>query len=170
MRSFHQVSVSRACLVRGRPCHASYRRGKSSSAAVVDYEDDPRDGSSSLGSLSVSAALPQQQQEQQGPASGNPDPIYVAATKEHVGKTSTSMALLSGLQKRFHKVGFMKPVGQKSLRVQTDDGDWINIDKDAVLVKEHFGLDHLDYRHTSPVLIPQGYTKDYLDGDRKSVV
>lgn len=96
--------------------------------------------------------------------SSNPSPVYVAATRQHVGKTSTCLALLSGLQKRFNRVGFMKPVGQQSLKVQNKAGDWINIDKDAVLVKEHFGLDHLEYQHTSPVLIPKGYTRDYLDG------
>lgn len=94
----------------------------------------------------------------------DPSPLYVAATRQHVGKTSTSLALLSGLQKRFNKVGFMKPVGQQSLTVQNAAGEWVNIDKDAVLVKEHFGLDHLDYRYMSPVLIPKGYTRDYLDG------
>jgi len=94
----------------------------------------------------------------------NPSPVYVAATRQHVGKTSTCLALLSGLQKRFHRVGFMKPVGQQSLQVQNKAGEWINIDKDAVLVKEHFGLDHLDYQYTSPILIPKGYTRDYLDG------
>ena len=36
-------------------------------------------------------------------------PIYVAATKQHVGKTTTSLALMSGLSKRFDKVGFIKP-------------------------------------------------------------
>lgn len=35
-------------------------------------------------------------------------PVYIAATRQHVGKTSTSLALLSGLQKRFNRVGFMK--------------------------------------------------------------
>lgn len=44
-------------------------------------------------------------------------PIFVAATKQHVGKTSTSLALLSGLQKRFDKVGFIKPVGQQHVTV-----------------------------------------------------
>ena len=38
-------------------------------------------------------------------------PIYVAATKQHVGKTTVSLALMSGLTKRFNKVGFIKPVG-----------------------------------------------------------
>jgi len=40
-------------------------------------------------------------------------PIFVAATRQHVGKTSVSLALCSGLQKRFgKKLGFIKPVGQ----------------------------------------------------------
>ena len=31
-------------------------------------------------------------------------------------------------------------------------------------MKEHFELHQCDYRHMSPVLIPSGYTKDYIDG------
>jgi len=93
-------------------------------------------------------------------------PIYVAATRQHVGKTSTSLALLRGLQKRFDNVGFIKPVGQQSLTVYDEDeaGKKLKVDKDVVLMKEHFGLHHLRYRHMSPVLIPKGYTKDYIDG------
>eukprot|EP00980_Cylindrotheca_fusiformis_P021192 scaffold8150_cov118-Cylindrotheca_fusiformis.AAC.1 len=90
-------------------------------------------------------------------------PVYVAATRQHVGKTSTSLALLSGLQKRFDRVGFMKPVGQQSLTVE-EDGKMVNADKDAVLVKHHFKLGHLKYKDISPVLIPKGYTRNYLDG------
>ena len=76
------------------------------------------------------------------------------------------MALLSGLQKRFDQVGFMKPVGQVCLEVpdDTDPHKTLLVDKDAVLVKEHFRLDHLKYANVSPVTIPRGYTKDYLDG------
>jgi BioD-like phosphotransacetylase family protein len=91
-------------------------------------------------------------------------PIYVAATRQHVGKTSTSLALMSGLQKRFDQVGFIKPVGQQSLRVEEKDGTPVDIDKDVVLVKKHFELDHLSFKEMSPVLIPPGYTRDYIDG------
>ena len=66
--------------------------------------------------------------------------------------------------KRFDKVGFMKPVGQKFLPVIDEDGNELHVDKDAVLVKEHFGLDHIRYADINPVLIPKGYTRDYLDG------
>jgi BioD-like phosphotransacetylase family protein len=96
--------------------------------------------------------------------SGGPSPIYVAATRQHVGKTTVSLALMSGLQKRVDQVGFIKPVGQQSLKVIDDDGFEMRVDKDVVLVKEHFKLDHLSYRYMSPVLIPKGYTKDYVDG------
>jgi BioD-like phosphotransacetylase family protein len=101
--------------------------------------------------------------QRQASTSPPPPPIYVAATRQHVGKTSTSLALLSGFQKRFDQVGFMKPVGQQSLQVH-EDGALVDVDKDAVLVKKHFHLHHLKYKHMSPVLIPPGYTRDYLDG------
>lgn len=81
-----------------------------------------------------------------------------------MGKTSVSLALVSGLMKRFDKVGFMKPVGQKHLPITDEAGNCLRVDKDAVLVKKHFGLPHVDYRDMNPVLIPQGYTRDYLDG------
>mmetsp|Transcript_13743 Transcript_13743/g.27408 ORF Transcript_13743/g.27408 Transcript_13743/m.27408 type:complete len:411 (-) Transcript_13743:782-2014(-) len=92
-------------------------------------------------------------------------PIFVAATRQHVGKTSVSLALTAGLQKRFDKVGFLKPVGQQHLEVASEEtGETIRVDKDVKLVREHFNLDHLDYSWMSPVIIPPGYTRDYIDG------
>jgi BioD-like phosphotransacetylase family protein len=92
-------------------------------------------------------------------------PIFVAATKQHVGKTSVSLSLLSGLQKRFDKVGFIKPVGQQHVPVHsTLLNKSIRVDKDVCLMKERFNLHHLDYEHMSPVIIPRGYTKKYIDG------
>jgi len=91
-------------------------------------------------------------------------PIFVAATKQHIGKTSVSMALLSGLQKRFDKVGFIKPVGQQHVPVQSSKNEKICVDKDVCLMKERFNLDHIDYEHMSPVIIPRGYTKKYIEG------
>lgn len=93
-------------------------------------------------------------------------PIYVAATREHVGKTTTCLALMAGLKKRFpNSVGFMKPVGQKQVTVHSNvlQGD-LRVDKDVALMKEHFDMHRCDYRHMSPVLIPNGYTKNYIDG------
>jgi len=33
------------------------------------------------------------------------------------------------------------------------------------LIRDHFHLNHLHYSDMSPVLIPRGYTKSYLDGE-----
>jgi dethiobiotin synthetase len=92
-------------------------------------------------------------------------PIFVAATKQHVGKTTVSLALLSGLQKRFDKVGFLKPVGQQHVEVLDNNAKPLRVDKDVVLMREHFQLTHIDYGDMSPVIIPSGYTKRFVDGE-----
>mmetsp|Transcript_3691 Transcript_3691/g.7063 ORF Transcript_3691/g.7063 Transcript_3691/m.7063 type:complete len:458 (+) Transcript_3691:255-1628(+) len=93
-------------------------------------------------------------------------PIYVSATQQHVGKTTTCLSLISGLKKRFpHSIGYIKPVGQQHVPVYSDDlAKEIRVDKDVTLLREHFNLQHIDYKDMSPVLIPKGYTKDYIDG------
>ncbi|GAX19663.1 phosphate acetyltransferase [Fistulifera solaris] len=88
--------------------------------------------------------------------------FYVAATRQHAGKTTVSLALMSGLQKKFNKVGFIKPIGEKSTVIH-EHGIDVAVDKDAVLFKEHFQMDHVPWRSVSPVIIPPGYTRDYLD-------
>lgn len=92
-------------------------------------------------------------------------PIFVAATRQHVGKTTTSLAIISGLQKKFEKVGFLKPVGQQHVEVQSDNGKTLRVDKDCYLVREHFNLHQIDYDSMSPVIIPRGYTRKYVDGE-----
>lgn len=95
---------------------------------------------------------------------GRRPPIYVAATRQHVGKTTTSLAVMSGLMKRFEKVGFMKPVGQKCLMVRDEFGKEVEVDKDVAVVRQHFHLNHCAYHNMSPVRILPGYTKNYIDG------
>ena len=84
--------------------------------------------------------------------------IFVAATGQHVGKTTLCLGILSGLKKRYGSVGFLKPVGQELVR--TEDGD--DVDKDAVLFKDHFGLTSA-YTTLSPIHCPAGFTRDFLD-------
>src|SRR5689334_1552277 len=85
--------------------------------------------------------------------------IFVAATGQNVGKTTTCLGLVAGLKKRFKSVGFMKPVGQEHVEIETG----IRVDKDVVLFKSHFKLKD-PYEEMSPVLFPRGFTRDYLDG------
>ncbi|CBN78852.1 conserved unknown protein [Ectocarpus siliculosus] len=91
--------------------------------------------------------------------------IFVAATKEHTGKTSVSMALIAGLVRRFGptRVSYMKPVGQKHVLVTGKDGEDLKVDKDVAVAKEYFGLS-APYNAMSPLVLYKGYTKDFLDG------
>ncbi len=66
--------------------------------------------------------------------------FFVASTGQHVGKTTTCLGLFSGLKKRLHSVGYMKPVGQES--VESEDG--FLVDKDVLLFKDHFHLKSAD--------------------------
>jgi hypothetical protein len=88
--------------------------------------------------------------------------VFVASTGQHIGKTTTCLALVAGAEQILGKgeIGFIKPVGQKHVVVEGG----LKVDKDVVLFKQHFNLSRCNYRDLSPVLIPAGYTKDFLDG------
>ncbi|MCB1109172.1 MAG: AAA family ATPase [Chlamydiia bacterium] len=85
--------------------------------------------------------------------------FFIASTGQHVGKTTTCLGLVSGLNNYFQNVGFQKPVGQEHVEVEQG----LRVDKDVVLFKETFQLQH-PYQAMSPVLFPRGFTRDYLDG------
>ncbi|MDO8586186.1 MAG: AAA family ATPase [Armatimonadota bacterium] len=87
--------------------------------------------------------------------------IYVAATRQNDGKTITCIGLMAAFKKRFAKVGYIKPVGQ---RYQEIEGH--KIDEDAVLMKEVYGIEG-DIADMSPIAIPRGFTEDYITHPRK---
>ncbi|MHA1575079.1 MAG: phosphotransacetylase family protein [Alphaproteobacteria bacterium] len=84
--------------------------------------------------------------------------IFIAATHQDVGKTTTSLGFLSHLQKSCPNVGFMKPVGQRFVTLE----DGTNVDKDVWLLREAFNLND-SAELMSPVIIPSGFTKNYID-------
>ncbi|MGZ6341165.1 MAG: phosphotransacetylase family protein [Candidatus Limnocylindrales bacterium] len=84
--------------------------------------------------------------------------LYLAATGMNRGKTTTSLGLLEGFLGRGLDIGFIKPVGQRTV-IQ----DGVPADEDAVLMQSVFGLpDPLSVM--SPIHIPRGFTKAYIDG------
>ena len=84
--------------------------------------------------------------------------VYLAATGQNRGKTTISLGVLDGFQKRGLAVGFIKPVGQRTV---IEDG--VPADEDAILMRSVFGLSEpLD--QMSPVHIPRGFTRDYIEG------
>jgi hypothetical protein len=82
--------------------------------------------------------------------------IYVSATRQNDGKTTTSLGLLSVIGDMFPKVGYIKPVGQQVKLI----GDF-EIDKDASLMNKvyHIGGQLQDM---SPIAVPRGFTEHYI--------
>jgi dethiobiotin synthetase len=153
-----------------------------SSSPVIPMDDDEPVVSSDSHHTSTIRSSNTKRTPIKSTASPSPRPIFVAATRQHVGKTSVSLALLSGLQERFapSSVAFMKPVGQQYVPLEqpppqppdtgsdhpppTTTTTTYLVDKDVALVRQHFHMSHCHVRDMSPVLIPAGYTKDYLNG------
>jgi BioD-like phosphotransacetylase family protein len=85
--------------------------------------------------------------------------IYLAATGQNRGKTTVSLGLLAALIERGHATGFTKPVGQRYAMV-----DGVPIDEDAILMRSEFDLPDPP-EALSPVHIPRGFTKAFINGD-----
>lgn len=94
-----------------------------------------------------------------------PRSIFVAATRQHVGKTSVSLALVGAMQQLFQgRVGYCKPVGQESIVIRDEANNRrIAVDKDVPLFKEALGCVG-EWAEMSPVLMRKGFTKEFLDG------
>ena len=84
--------------------------------------------------------------------------IYLAATGQNRGKTTVSLGVMDGFERRGLSTGFMKPVGQRTI---IEEG--VPADEDAVLMKSVFDLGEPIAR-MSPVHIPRGFTQAYIEG------
>ncbi|MBV6654684.1 MAG: AAA family ATPase [Mameliella sp.] len=83
--------------------------------------------------------------------------IYVAATGQHIGKTTSTLGIVANLQKMGYNTGYCKPVGQQHLTVNGKTAD-----KDAVLFAQVIGFPLVPENH-SPVILGRGATKAYLE-------
>jgi BioD-like phosphotransacetylase family protein len=83
--------------------------------------------------------------------------IYVAATSQHVGKTTSTLGLVATLRRKGIDVGYCKPVGQEFV----DLGD-LMVDKDALLFSKIMSFELSSVVH-SPVILGKGATTAYLD-------
>jgi dethiobiotin synthetase len=83
--------------------------------------------------------------------------IYVAATSQHVGKTTCTLGLVSVLKEKGIEVGYCKPVGQQFVDFHKG-----MVDKDAFLFADTMGFSLEPHLH-SPVILGPGATTDFLD-------
>ncbi len=87
--------------------------------------------------------------------------IYVAATNQHVGKTTSTLGLVSALRQKGINLGYCKPVGQRYL-----DVDNIRVDKDTLLFADLLGFEIVPGYH-SPVILGTGATTSFLDNPHR---
>jgi len=83
--------------------------------------------------------------------------IFIAATMQNDGKTTVSLGLIAALKKRFERIGFIKPIGQRYLMEQG-----YKVDEDSVLIEEVFGI-KCNIKDMSPVAIERGFTERFID-------
>jgi BioD-like phosphotransacetylase family protein len=85
--------------------------------------------------------------------------LYIAASGQHVGKSTITLGLCAALERRGVDVGYSKPLGQKYVVV-----DGLRVDKDAALLSRAMRFS-LETELHSPVIIGSGDTVRYLDGE-----
>ncbi len=84
--------------------------------------------------------------------------IFIAGTGQHSGKTLVSLGLVAALTRRGYRVHYMKPVGQRAIRVGADI-----VDEDVALINDVFDLP-TPPKAGNPITIPSGYTRQFLLG------
>ena len=90
--------------------------------------------------------------------------IYVAATNQHVGKTTSTLGLIHTLRQKNINVGYCKPVGQEFIELEQEG--YPRVDKDTVLFAKVMGFD-IEANIHSPVILGRGATSQYLDDPDK---
>lgn len=83
--------------------------------------------------------------------------IFIAATRQNDGKTTTSLGLFAALQSRFGNIGYIKPVGQRFVEI-----DGMKIDEDSVLVNRTYKV-RSPLRAMSPIAVEPNFTRRYLE-------
>lgn len=84
--------------------------------------------------------------------------VYVAASSQHVGKTTSTLGLMAAIREKGIDVGYCKPVGQRYVIVEGGE----KVDKDAVLFAGMMDFPLEPHLH-SPVIISEGVTTEYIE-------
>jgi BioD-like phosphotransacetylase family protein len=82
--------------------------------------------------------------------------VFIAATRQNDGKTTTSLGLLAALQQYYPRVGYIKPVGQRFVEIAEQ-----KIDEDTVLMDSVYRL-NCPLVDMSPIAVEPDFTRKYL--------
>lgn len=82
--------------------------------------------------------------------------LFVAATRQNDGKSTICLGLLQVLRKKYPRVGFMKPVGQRYI-----EHEGVKVDEDVILMREVCGMSN-SLKDMNPITVAKGFTERYL--------
>jgi hypothetical protein len=83
--------------------------------------------------------------------------LFVAATSQNDGKTTSTLGLIKAFRGRAASIGFIKPIGQRFVNV-----DGLEIDEDTVLIQKVCGLT-CPLKDMSPIAVDRDFTRKFLD-------
>jgi hypothetical protein len=83
--------------------------------------------------------------------------LFISATNQNDGKTTSSLGLVKGFGQLAKSVGFVKPVGQRYTQVNSQ-----KIDEDSLLIWQACGLD-CPPADKGSLVVEQDFTRKYLD-------
>ncbi|MCZ6675051.1 MAG: AAA family ATPase [Verrucomicrobia bacterium] len=89
--------------------------------------------------------------------------IFVAATRMNDGKTTTCLGLFASLLTKFSRVGFIKPIGQRFLKVHGHD-----IDEDSFLLDSIYDVS-TPIAAMSPIAVDSTFTRRYIQDPKKGL-
>jgi BioD-like phosphotransacetylase family protein len=90
--------------------------------------------------------------------------VFIAATRQNDGKTTTSLGLLAALQAHYPRIGYIKPVGQRFVEIAEQ-----KIDEDTVLMDQVYGL-NCPLVDMSPIAVEPDFTRKYLESANYDVL
>lgn len=83
--------------------------------------------------------------------------VFIAATEQNTGKTTTALGLYANLRRHIGRIGFIKPVGQRFTEV-----DGKRIDEDSVLIRHTFDT-QIPIEDMSPIAVEPDFTRRYIN-------
>jgi len=90
--------------------------------------------------------------------------VFIAATRQNDGKTTTSLGLISALQKTYPRIGYIKPVGQRFVQIESE-----KIDEDSVLMDSVYQM-NCPLVDMSPIAVEPDFTRKYLQSSNNEAL
>ncbi len=90
--------------------------------------------------------------------------VFIAATRQNDGKTTSSLGLIAALQQHYPRVGYIKPVGQRFVEIAEQ-----KIDEDTVLMDSVYQL-NCPLVDMSPIAVEPDFTRKYLQSSNNETL